>query len=565
MLATIAMLILIMGLAVSVSYNIMNLNQSNTDLINSQRNILFIDNWKSKIINYSKAIGENGEYILPYGVNKTDYHTVPDWILGTTNNPYGNEIIYCPYAPINTGTLSDTINITDSLNYNVRKINNFATNVEGVSRDYIISSETPAHNVLGFLISPLNYSDALPNCSQITFNIENNVYTVSNGVVREITKEEVTLFNQTKNLTKNNLVYFENTIEGDSSLTGNTLQANLEYIINSNIPKAKLTLPSGTHEIGNIDFSSINASENKFEIILEGAGNSSTYISSNLTSSELTFNNYNIELLNLELSNDIQFTINDSKLNIKNSNISNLSSNNSYIIMDNGDVLSSALNSEAIYLYNSKLKFINSSSTINQNAGNNYAINSIKSNITIEGVLVNIINSSAGSNISLDNSTFTNYGSLNISSNVSHSSNMIIKEDSYYKNEGSATNLSGESTYGVINYGKISLNGSSIVNNSSNNTTLISLEGGSELLMKNSSVLGKLSTLNRPTNAIIDNGAKFINGSGVNVYANSSCWSGDIFTETEVTPSNIGKNGSTSDTNNTTYRMFNRSNWSCVI
>lgn len=565
MLATIAMLILIMSLAVSVSYNIMNLNKSNTDLINSQRNVLFLESWKTKIINNAKAIGENGEYLLPLGENRVGYHTVPSWIEGSSYNPYGREIIYCPYGSVNTGTLSTNINLTTSSTYSVRTINNFTTVVNGSSRNYVTASNTPTHPVIGFLISPLNHSSLNPNCNEISYNTENQVYTVSNGIVREITQNDLKVFNQTKNLTHNNLVYFENTIEGDSSTLGNTLKANLEFIINSNIPKAKLIIPAGTHRISDLDLYSVNYSENNFEIILQGAGSNNTIIESESTSSEITINNYNIDFRNIEIKNDIQVTVNDSKARFKDSNVSNLVSNNSKLEFDNTVLKMGDLNNEGIYLYNTEFKFRNSSSTIEQHATNTAAINSIKSVIIVEGVSMNINNYSTGNVVYLDSSELINYGTININTSTNHSSNIFITEDSYFKNEGSITLLSGNSNFGIINYGRLSFNNSAIRNNTSGNNTLILLETGSILTLKNNSQVSQVSSITRPSNAIIDNGARFINGTPSTVYANNSCWSGDIFSETHATPSSIGRNGSNSSTTNNIFRMFNRSNWNCII
>lgn len=565
MLATIAMLILVMGLAVSVSYNIMNLNKSNTDLINSQRNVLFVESWKTKIVNNAKALGENGEYILPFGENRTNYHTVPSWIEGSTYNPYGSEIIYCPYGSNNTGTLSATINVTNSITYNAEMLSNFATVVNGSSRNYVSSSTSPAHPVLGFLISPLNHSSSLPNCNEITYNSANEVYTVSNGIVREITQNDLKVFNQTKNLTQNDLVYFENTIEGDSSASGNTLKANIQYIINSNIPKAKLSIPSGTHLISDLDLYSVNYSENNFEILLEGSGSGSTIIASENITSEITINNYNIDFRNIEIKNDIQVTINSSKARFKDSNVSNLVSNNSKLEFDNTILKSGDLNNEALYLYNTEFKLRNLSSTIEQNINNTNAINSIKSNIIIEGVSLNINNSSIGNVVYLDSSDLINYGTININTSTNHESNIFITEDSYFKNEGSITLLSGNSNFGIINYGRLSFNASNIRNNSSGNNTLILLETGSMLTLKNNSQVSQVSSITRPSNAIVDNGARFINGATATVFANNYCWSGDIFSETHTNPSSIGLNGTNSNTSNNMFRMFNRSNWNCII
>jgi len=121
----------------------------------------------------------------------------------------------------------------------------------------------------------------------------------------------------------------------------------------------------------------------------------------------------------------------------------------------------------------------------------------------------------------------------------------------------------GNSNNAIYSNGLIHLNGGVIKTNSAGTTNLINLQANSTLIMEGSSSLGSTSIGEFAVNAIIDNGAKGISGSGSTVHASSSCWSGDIFALTDVLPANIGQSGSTSSTTDVTLRMFNRSSWNC--
>jgi hypothetical protein len=569
MLAVIITLILSLIVAVTVTYNIMQLSSSSTILLESQINQAEVNTWKSNLIGLAKPISDNGDYALPLGIDLTNFHTLPTWTTLSNINVWNKPYIYCPFGNSSTGILSNDIKVNSTTTYNTRILNSFSTVEDGIARDYVVASESPFNslNVMALIISELPMSDVTPSCDDVVYDGAVNAFKVENGNVTAITYDEIVTLNQTRQSTQNPLVYFENIVESDASITGNSLQSNLDYIINSGVNKSKLTIPAGNHLIKNLEFNMdlLNpVSKKRIEIELVGVG-STSIISSSLSKSLLTMKGVSLTLTNLTISDIVELNLSESKL-ISN----NVSMGNVYLYNSNWSSYNTTINPldlpslpTSVYLFNSQLTVESSTSmTINSNNANTSMLNLIESKVFVSGIL-NTNNNHDIDTVNLTSSEIINYGSLIMSATGIPVSEFRIDNLSRMNNYGTII-VPGNSNTSIYSNGEILLNGGLIRTSNSGTNILIELLSNSVMIMNSSSTLGSATAGQNAVNSIVDNGAKNISGSGANVYAISSCWSGDIFRSTDVTPENIGQSGSGSSTTDSTLRMFNRSSWNCI-
>src|SRR5690606_16587433 len=139
MLAIIILMIIAITLGGIAAYQLYGITQNQNLLIQAQKNQSTLALWKSMLVSKAIAAGENNEIVLPLGENTSNYHKVPSWVYFNTKNPWGKDIIYCPFSVTSTGTLSTNIQLSDTTTYQVRTASNFATISDGQTRDYVIA------------------------------------------------------------------------------------------------------------------------------------------------------------------------------------------------------------------------------------------------------------------------------------------------------------------------------------------------------------------------------------------------------------------------------------------
>lgn len=600
MLALMVIMILVIVLGGLASYQMFMINQTQNLVIQSQKNQSSVAMWKSLLISKAKAVGENNELVLPIGENKVDYHTVPSWLYFNTKNPWGKDFVYCPFGPISTGVLSQDVSLSLSTNYQVRTVSNFATKINGGNREYVVASSPNGirTDILAFIISPLPSStNTLPNCANVVFDSTLNAYKVDNGLVDVITKGDVETFANLSLLSgqnngQNNTINYINTIEGDSSIEGNTLNNNFNYISASDFSYIKLNLPPSESNIDDINFNSGN-DEYKDGIrtfILEGDSSGNSVINS-ASSSNLIFNNYRVILKNVKLKENIVPIFYNSTLITENVEISNVVLRESKWKVDgDNDIVRKSNNmpftdTAAIILYKSEL-FIPAQKNlkVEEHSNNKYTIGSEKSSIILETGTLNIEKSNNLNTIELVDSVLSlrDDSVLNVSSAASYNSDLTIDEFSKVSLMDSVIN-SGYAKYSFINKGYTVFKNSSLNTYSSNVTAGILLQSNANLVLKSSSPskitnIGYSSTpANRPKYAIADDlidGGTFIGGSGVNggsinLYSKDYCAAGPMFKITKETlniaPYTTENNyASVSQEIGLFARKLNASNFNCI-
>ena len=602
MLALIVIMILVIVLGGLASYQMYTINQTQNLVIQSQKNQSAVALWKTMLVSKAKAVGDNNEIVLPLGENKSGYHSLPSWVYFNTKNPWGKDFIYCPFGPISSGTLSTTIPLTSTTNYQARIVSNFATTINGTARDYVVAS-TPngiSNEILAFIISPIpSASNVLPNCADVVFDSGLNAYRVDNGLVEVISNGDVETFanlarmsGQDDNI--NSSVRYENIIEGDSSPNGNSLEENLNYINGANYQYAKLTLPAGTHTISslNLNSGSDSYSEDKKTIILEGDSVSSTIIDS-ASVSQLLFNNYKVILKDIRITSNVIPIFSESDLKTENVQFSNVMLKKSrwFVNGSNDEILSGnnmpRTDKYGLYMYQSDLYIEQSKKlTINEHSGNVGLMKSELSNILIDGGSLegNKVNNLEGL-ILVDSKFKINVGNISINNSAGFNiSDILLNENSDINAFNSLITVSGKATGSIINRGKIIFNGTSLITNSGGNYGIV-LQRNSSLILKtelsNDIIIGNILPANRPNVAILDygsedqyNSAGFVggsptNGGSIRIYAMTYCVRGPLFMysyETKMTGSNQSANDYTGLPESTQLLIskLNSSNWACI-
>lgn len=544
MLAIIVLMIIAIVLGGIAAYQLYAVTQTQNLLIQSQKNISTVAMWKTLIISKAKAVGYNNEIVLPYGENKTGYHTVPQWVYFNTKNPWGKDIIYCPFSSVSSGTPNGTINLAIG-NYQVEVKQDFTTANSGQQRPYVVSSENLGYptDILAFLISPIPTAVQTPvTCAGLSFNNGTQSYTSPNGLVETITKGDVETFANLSMLSgqPNSPIQsagtFTNTVSNDSATDGNTLINNLNYIISSNVNYAYLKLGSGTHTLPN---GVLNSGNDEFPIrktlIIEGDESTVTTITSSSTSG-LDLNNYDIYLKNVRFANTFRLSASNSKINTYNVDVANMDiKNTEWLVMDN-TVVNSDGTLPPISTYASKL-FIAPSKTlrVNETSGNNTAINAELSTIIgSTGSALNLYKAGAPNTIQLISSELKmDASTLTINSSGNYNVDLYLDDASNISLYDAVINLSGRAADGIYSNGHLSLYGSDVITMSGGNRAITLSNNASANIRGSSraSVIGNANAGSRPSVGIFDDGgAKFVSGqSGVTIYANSQCATGNLF------------------------------------
>lgn len=590
MLAIIVLMIIAIVLGGIAAYQLYAVTQTQNLLIQSQKNISTIAMWKTMIISKAKAVGYNNEIVLPYGQNKTGYQTVPSWIYFNTKNPWGKDIIYCPFTSYSGGTPNSTVNMATG-SYQVEVKQDFTTAYTGTQRPYVVSSENLGYpsDILGFLISPIPTANSnIPSCAGLTYNSSIQNYTSPSGLVETITKGDVETFANLAMLSgqPNSPVQsagiYRNTVSNDSATDGNTLINNINYIVASNANYAYLKLEAGTHTLPN---GILSSAEGDFPVrktlIIEGDDSAVTTITSSGTSG-LSLDNYDVYLKNVKLSSNFRLTAMSSKITTENVEISNFVANNSQWIVKDNTTVGAGVNNTPISLFLSSLYIAQDKTLrINETSGNRSSLEAESTTIVMDkGSNMNIYKNGGIRSIQLLNSTLKlDESTINISSSSSYDVDIYIDDTSKMVNSLSTVNLSGRATYGIYVTGDLSIAGSSILTQAGGTNAIRLSEGATANirgLTERGTVIGNSTASSRPAVAIWDDGgAKTVSGkNGVTIYAstdgsNPTCARGNIFLYSFET---VGTGSSTeNDYDSISIQdvkllasKINGSSWACV-
>lgn len=601
MLALMVIMILVIVLGGLASYQIFLISQTQNLVIQSQKNQSSIALWKSLLVSKARAVGDNKEYVLPIGENKTGYHTLPSWLYFNTKNPWGKDFIYCPYGPISTGTLDKDINLTLTTTYKVRTTSNFATMVNGSYRDYVVSSNPNGitTDVLAFIISPIpSTTNELPKCSDVEFDVSLNAFKVADGLVDVVTKSDIETFANLSRINdkedgESSSVTYINTVEGDISATNNTLMQNLNYVSASDFKYVNLKLPAGTNTLSSVSFNDGNDSftESQRVFILEGDSSGTTIINGS-PDSKILFNNYKVVLKNLKLSENIMPLFNYSNLKTENVELSNVHLENSeWLVFGSNDKILSSDNklfteSYPLYMHKSTLNIGDGKKlTINEHTLNKNTLDASLSQILISrGALTINKNNNKNGIVLTDSVIKSDDSNININTTINNDSDILVDEFSKILAIDSSFNVSGRAVASIVNRGSIVFKGSSLITDYAGNYGIIG-QRNSSLILKTYAegkdiVIGNTVAGKRPQVAILDygsidsyDGAGYFGGSPnvktIKIYSSVNCVYGPAFSvsgETLGTVPNSTRNDYTSLPPEVQLlaSKLNASNWECI-
>lgn len=479
-------LVLIIGASSGVLFTnaYLSFQQSKTNLI--ERDRLFMRDIKNQLVQSVLKDESSGLLMLPYGQNVEGEHVLPSWLHLPQKNPFGNNYIYCPYGEV-TGTYNNTVAVTDTTQYGVGIINNADTN----NNSYVMSSEPSiANNILGVVISNHDEANAI-NCNSLSYN--DNLFYGSHSFVEVIYKDSI-LYND---LIKESYFNIKDSAELNSTL--NVVSSRLN-------DKTTLNLMGDFNSPGvvfNNDYKSKKTLFLKSSNNILGASIPVTY----------EFNNMNVYVEDLNLSNNIKIILNNSVLYTRNATITNLNSSNSEINLNNTQLSPT----EDIILNNTELN-INNNVDWNFNTSELVALGG-DINIHNSNYTINYTNSGGNANTSilnlLDSDLMVNdstisYLTSNGESLLSYGLNSSINK---YNTSIEALGNSQEIIYGRGNVSNYNVNYSGGV-------SAITGEMGSNIALNN-------TTLNTSGSGIVDNGIMSLSGYG-NTINSSICIMGEL-------------------------------------
>ena len=623
MISLIVILTLALTTMVAGGYYFYTLIYSQNMQLKAQKNDLFLQKTKNNIIVSAKPLGDNSEYAIPYGDNAaTNYHTIPSWVSMERKNPWGNYLVYCPLGYKSTGTMTNSVNLNISESYNVGVINDFRTEINGQTRDFVISSQyidinndstlenAPDFNsdgvpddILGFLISPYpNKNNVVPDCKDISYLSSEEVFSVTGGTVVALFENEIDSYNKI-NTASTSLEESGYTFNIDN-INNNTLNNNLTYYQSfSDKRKVYFYLGNGTYSFNSIDF--VNDDKYEKEVIFIGVEDDPgtteverSVVNSSSTSSTMKFDGYNVTLKNVTFDTNTRLQISNGNLYTENeTSLSNpYLENGEWFVKDQTTVLASSLNNvsdilngsvSSVFLKNSKLLIDdNNQLTINLDNSDDWGLYGFGSQLIMEG------NGSTNNLLINHNGHSGNYGivfyqseiyirdaNIYFNSSTSQVMGIYLDGDWKYNAFNGRLNLSGREQVGVYLRGSLEAIDHDLRNRNyiSGTAPIVDLRDGAKLILRSGSSVGNDTVSERPSIGIIDNGGAFIGGNTtgsetVQVYARDKCWQGPTTSEPRIfsaTHSNaelvsdIGENGSTTlvkNTNDSNYDIYKLSN-----
>jgi hypothetical protein len=132
-----------------------------------------------------------GQYYLPYGIEKSDYHALPANFFGLRKSAQGRDIIYCPYAMNPPGATTSTVTMAGGDTYNVQLDSSFSPD----GADYIVGSDAPpVPGIAAAIILPQRSAD-VPSCDDVQVNTEGEYVlggdSLGKGLLYVLTQSEI--------------------------------------------------------------------------------------------------------------------------------------------------------------------------------------------------------------------------------------------------------------------------------------------------------------------------------------------------------------------------------------
>lgn len=482
MFAIIIMTLVLISFVSIISYSILSFNHNlsvNNDSMALDNELTLI---KQTLISHAKAIVNDDEYALPYGIDNAEsgYHSLPSGLGIPLINHKGLPFQYCPYGlQDDTQTQEALITQADGSSYSVATTT--INDIEYATYSDQAPSFEEAPEIQGIIISKINNDEIL--CDDINFNSNTNTFYSKIAKVSVITKNEVKNYFRLNNLSGITEKLTLNAENIDSTLSAiNNDTSNKDYI---------LTLDESITLTSNYEITRSFNKRNNIQLDLNGF-----YLTGNKS---ITFKNVNV-LINSDSATTRTTPVypnlifNDSNVSVEKVNIGGITATNSNVNISNSYIYSS--NTQRTFkAINSKVVFDGANKIIINNSLSNEAI------LDLNGSNVNFNNDSVVSFaakrktplhlIELNSTDLKLFGQLSLdsSNNYRATTPILINADSrFYLNGGTIDLLA--SNYSVSNaievYGSLVSGGSS--SNQSTISTYININEGAKVDLQNISL-----------------------------------------------------------------------------
>lgn len=536
-----AIIIVVLGalavIAIAFSSYLSMLNSSN-QMAKSLEEKRLVNDWVLSLQQSMRPFGLDRTLVVPNGQELAgkDYQVPPSSINLSTQNSWGKDIIYCPFA-INKGTGTDIIKAGDGETY----LANVVTGSDGI--EYIYSVQAGAAptgtDLVAALISPLP-TETSPSCADIAYDIQTGDYYTTNydGVVYPVLYNSMIVSNQASSirLSASSSESLSQQVDDWTSILPDVLNITLDSNASSYITSGINFINEGQSKTKSIVFrgnspstSVVNGSD--ITIVFEnvtvslsdmsfGDGVNVEFINSDVTLDNVSIYDVTFEGANVYVKNSASFVSVDSPVEIIDSKISSLSA--TLNIIKNGSIGANLVNSKV--------------------STDRILINNLDyggAGVVVGNASSLLVNDQLGSNGEYLDSVLgvASGGSLSLSSINVEVNNPV---DTFLFNQGDVylDNL-------FINFNSSSIRG--IILGLNSDTVLNRVQIG--------------STSSSPAIGVEDlGGAKFIGGFNTLVYAQTNCWLGDIFVGASAQAT-----GSTSEAQSETTKSSNRSVWTCNL
>jgi hypothetical protein len=459
------------------------------------------------------VVFESGEYYVPLGINKNNYHQLPLYFSGNRTTSTGIPFVYCPYGVGVPTTSVLNIPVKEDVTYGVTISESLSTD----GHPYVVSSDAlNIHNILAAIIVPRNGS-RIPNCNDIGID-ENSNYVLSNdsedmGTVYVISSDEMS------NLGDNSITTVLN-----SDSDPQALQEALT--VASQKPDSNILIIMQSGESFSLDTSVLLSSSSIFKprtIHIKSSLSGAPATLSSQVPVSLRVENINFVFEDVLVSGSTFLDVNDSDVHIVNSNAVSLQMKRGELTLEGAGFGATSTN---IPLSLSGVDVKQISSAVTVSGKTSFLIGMTDSSWNTNGNDINFNYSGSSVLIQLLSSKWVQRNSeITTRGNGVGSTVWFVDSGSELVMDNSVWSNSDSFNYGIYSEGKIILRDSLL--NSSNKTNVAIFTDDSSFLELDNSVIGSLSQ--RPQIGIQDAKSRGITGAST-IYA-SVCFNDGHFSD----------------------------------
>lgn len=472
-----------------------------------------------------------GNFLVPVGDGTADYQRLPESLGHLRFAANGTAMAYCPFGDDNDTTNPVDIQLPGDTNTYLAGSAVIGDNT------YITGSEIDSGDWVAAIITPLPQKNAVPSCDSITFS-ENNVV-VANGRAWGINKTDI-LSDKVISATSERAFTVSPTGTGDNSLE-HILESFQQGVYSTGI--VRVMMEEGTYSIDPalLDLTSTGGEK---KLVMQGIGATASIIEAadaSVITADLAQND--LSIINVEINADIIASGGD--VLIKNGGVNALTSNQGQVFLNNATLYHS---NTALAVSGGSVSFLNglqSNGGILLSAG---ATGSTKdANITI--------NSTSKGNIKVESgASFSASGGVISITNSSFAPHVLINEFGEMIFRGTTLNATGSYDAAFFNKGIMSFILADVGLNGSANYGTYNLSG-SVLKIEASEYFSPAASTDIPAVGVQDVGTMSLAAGGNSNISGTTCWAGDMFSETDGV--------SSANTLDNFQNTGNKSTWTC--